>query len=78
MKKIDESGLNKKGRILLLVGILFISINLRPALSSIGPLIDMVWHDIGLSDTLLGLLTILPLARLIGRLGDFSINHLDS
>ena len=61
MEKLDENGLNKASRILLLVGILFISINLRPALSSIGPLIDMIRQDIGLSDTLLGLLTTLPL-----------------
>ncbi|GGW63635.1 CP family cyanate transporter-like MFS transporter [Winogradskyella epiphytica] len=57
----DENGLNKASRTLLLVGVLFISVNLRPALSSIGPLIDMIRQDIGLSDTLLGLLTTLPL-----------------
>lgn len=61
MNKLDENGLNKYSRILLLVGILFVAINLRPALSSIGPLIDMIRQDIGLSDTLLGLLTTLPL-----------------
>lgn len=57
----DKNGLNKASRTLLLVGVLFISVNLRPALSSIGPLIDMIRQDIGLSDTLLGLLTTLPL-----------------
>src|SRR5690554_1275302 len=61
MKELDENGLNKASRILLLVGILFVAINLRPALSSIGPLIDMIRQDIGLSETLLGLLTTLPL-----------------
>lgn len=61
MEKLDENGLNKSSRILLLVGILFVAINLRPALSSIGPLIDMIRQDIGLSETLLGLLTTLPL-----------------
>lgn len=61
MNKKDENGLNKASRTLLLVGILFVAINLRPALSSIGPLIDMIRQDVGLSDTLLGLLTTLPL-----------------
>src|SRR5690554_552322 len=61
MEKLDENGLNKASRILLLVGILFVAINLRPALSSIGPLIDMIRLDLGLSETLLGLLTTLPL-----------------
>ncbi|WP_417238007.1 CynX/NimT family MFS transporter [Bizionia sp.] len=61
MGKLDENGLNKASRIWLLVGILFIAVNLRPALSSIGPLIDMIRQDVGLSETLLGLLTTLPL-----------------
>src|SRR5690554_4212484 len=61
MKELDENGLNKSSRILLLVGILFVAINLRPALSSIGPLIDMIRQDTGISETILGLLTTLPL-----------------
>jgi CP family cyanate transporter-like MFS transporter len=61
MEKLDDNGLNKTSRTLLLVGILFVAINLRPALSSIGPLIDFIRQDIGISETLLGLLTTLPL-----------------
>lgn len=61
MEKLDENGLNKASRTLLLVGVLFVAINLRPALSGIGPLIDMIRQDIALSETLLGLLTTLPL-----------------
>ncbi|MCK0123907.1 MFS transporter [Gelidibacter sp. F2691] len=57
----DTNGLNKASRTLLLIGVLFVAINLRPALSSIGPLVDLIRQDIGLSDTLLGLLTTLPL-----------------
>lgn len=57
----DQNGLNKASRTLLLVGVLFIAVNLRTALSSVGPLIDMIRQDVGLSDTLLGLLTTLPL-----------------
>ena len=48
-------------KILLIVGILFIAINLRPALASIGPLIDDIRQSTGLSNLLLGLLTTLPL-----------------
>ncbi|WP_179375782.1 CynX/NimT family MFS transporter [Winogradskyella wichelsiae] len=61
MAKLDQNGLSKGSRTLLLVGVLFVSINLRPALSSIGPLIDMIRLEVKLSDTLLGLLTTLPL-----------------
>src|SRR5690554_5752087 len=61
MTEYDENGLNKASRTLLLIGILFVAINLRPALSSIGPLIDMIRADVKLSETLLGLLTTLPL-----------------
>lgn len=61
METPDSNGLNKASRTLLLVGILFVAINLRPALSSIGPLVDMIRNNVGLSDTLLGLLTTLPL-----------------
>lgn len=45
----------------MLIGILFIAINLRPALASVGPLIDDIRHVTGLSNSWLGLLTTLPL-----------------
>ncbi|TLP75708.1 CynX/NimT family MFS transporter [Maribacter sp. ACAM166] len=46
---------------LLIVGIIFIAVNLRPALASVGPLIEEIRSSTGLSNTLLGLLTTLPL-----------------
>jgi CP family cyanate transporter-like MFS transporter len=46
---------------LLIAGIIFIAINLRPALASVGPLIEDIRATTGLSNTLLGLLTTLPL-----------------
>ncbi|MFD1014784.1 CynX/NimT family MFS transporter [Winogradskyella rapida] len=61
MAELDENGLSKGARTRLLVGVLFVSVNLRPALSSIGPLIDKIRLELLLSDTLLGLLTTLPL-----------------
>ena len=46
---------------LLIAGIIFIAINLRPALASVGPLVEDIRATTGLSNTLLGLLTTLPL-----------------
>ncbi len=48
-------------KILLLAGIVLIAINLRPALAGVGPLIGFIRDSTGLSNTLLGLLTTLPL-----------------
>lgn len=45
----------------MLAGILCIAINLRPALASVGPLIEDIRQATGLSNGLLGLLTTLPL-----------------
>ncbi|MDX1363671.1 MAG: MFS transporter [Arenibacter latericius] len=47
--------------ILLILGILFIAINLRPALASVGPLVNHIRIATGLSNSMLGLLTTLPL-----------------
>lgn len=38
-----------------------IALNLRPALSSIGPLVDIIQADLGISSTAMGALTTLPL-----------------
>src|SRR5690625_4635626 len=53
--------LTKRSQIGLLFGILFLAINLRPALSSVGPLIEEIGKSLNLSESLLGLLTTLPL-----------------
>lgn len=52
---------NSPNKLLLIAGIIFIAINLRPALASVGPLIEDIRATTGLSNTLLGLLTTLPL-----------------
>jgi MFS transporter, CP family, cyanate transporter len=44
-----------------LFALLLVALNLRPALTSVGPLIDDVRHDLGLSSTASGLLTTTPL-----------------
>src|SRR5690606_33563757 len=54
--------MNKKsGNVLLITGILFIAINLRPAIATVGPLIGEIREATGLSNSMLGLLTTLPL-----------------
>lgn len=56
MKKI-----NNPSKFLLIVAILAIAFNLRPALSGIGPLAEYIGADLNLSAAWLGLLTTLPL-----------------
>lgn len=54
------SQLNRR-KLLLLAVIILISLNLRPPLTGIGPLIGEIRLDTGLSNSLLGLLTTLPM-----------------
>ena len=51
----------KSGRYLLIAGFLFIAFNLRPALAGVGPLVSHIRDSSGLSNSMLGLLTTLPL-----------------
>ncbi len=48
-------------KILLLAAIVLISLNLRPPITGVGPLIGEIRMDMGLSNTLLGLLTTIPI-----------------
>lgn len=52
---------SRSKNILLIAGIVLIAINLRPALAGVGPLISTIREATGLSNTMLGLLTTLPL-----------------
>lgn len=45
---------------LLLLGLILVALNLRPALSSMAPLLSEVSHSLGLSAAQAGLLTTLP------------------
>lgn len=47
--------------VLLIAGIILISINLRPAIAGVGPLIGTIREATGLSNTMLGLITTIPL-----------------
>ncbi|MEQ9308580.1 MAG: MFS transporter [Balneolaceae bacterium] len=52
---------SKRDQYLLVAGIILIALNLRPALSGVGPLVAMIRESTGLTNTMLGLLTTLPL-----------------
>lgn len=61
---MTRNPVNKKtarNRLLLIAGIVLIAVNLRPALAGVGPLIGAIRETTGLSNTMLGLLTTLPL-----------------
>lgn len=57
----NNSDNNNRAQILLLLGIAFVALNLRPALASVGPLVGVIRDETGLSNSMLGLLTSLPL-----------------
>lgn len=56
-----KSKRTKTERYLLIAGILFIGFNLRSALASVGPLVSHIRDSTGLPNSMLGLLTTLPL-----------------
>lgn len=58
---ITEDRTIRMYRFLLIVGIVFVAFNLRPGMTSVGPLIGMIRDDIGLANWSAGLLTSLPL-----------------
>lgn len=69
-------GGHESRRWLLVLGIVLVALNLRPALASVGPVVPELRADTGLSNTAVGLLTTLPLlafgclsilAALVGR-----------
>ncbi|SHF90117.1 CynX/NimT family MFS transporter [Ornithinibacillus halophilus] len=68
-------------RAVLVVGIIFIAFNLRPAITSVGPLIGTIRDDIGLSNWSAGLLTSLPLiafafmSPIVARIGNRYTNE---
>src|SRR5690348_1627150 len=50
----------RKSMLLLAAGMVLVAANLRAAASSVGPLLDQIKSDLGLSSTAAGLLTTLP------------------
>lgn len=52
---------SRSERLLLIAGILLVAVNLRPALASVGPLVGDIRLSTGLTNSMVGLLTTLPL-----------------
>jgi len=50
-----------KKKTILTLGIILIAFNLRPALTALGPLVSLIRTDMGLSNSVIGLITTLPL-----------------
>ncbi|MBU9713109.1 CynX/NimT family MFS transporter [Evansella tamaricis] len=48
-------------RVVIILGIIFVSFNLRPAITAVGPLVSDIRLDLGISNSLAGLITTLPL-----------------
>jgi MFS transporter, CP family, cyanate transporter len=67
----DDPGAADHRRRWLLLGIILIAINLRPALAGVGPVIADIRADTGLSHAALGLLTSIPLLA-FGAVSAFS------
>ncbi|GAB6931346.1 MFS transporter [Paenibacillus sp. JCM 10914] len=57
----NENQRSTKPTWLLIMGVMLIAINLRAAITSVGPLIGLIREQTGISNTLAGMLTTLPL-----------------
>lgn len=53
--------MKKSQSVLLILGILFISFNLRAPITAVGSVVDMIQHEYGLSNAVAGFITTLPL-----------------
>ncbi|YCA46211.1 MFS transporter (plasmid) [Bacillus sp. JZ8] len=61
MQKRSLTKSNTTNKAFLIVGIIFIAFNLRPAITAVGPLISSIRSDMELSNGIAGLITTLPL-----------------
>lgn len=53
--------ITKTSMIIIIIGIIVVATNLRPAITSVGPIIGIIRDDVGISNGLAGLLTSFPL-----------------
>ncbi|MCM3569464.1 MFS transporter [Neobacillus mesonae] len=58
---MNENENQKMYHIFLIIGIIFIAFNLRPAITSIGPIIGLMREDLSISNGTAGFITTLPL-----------------
>lgn len=62
MNEMNQQGkMNRRYQVMLIAGIVTVAFNLRPAITSVGPLIGTIRDDLGLSNWSAGMLTSLPL-----------------
>lgn len=59
------------GLLLLVVGIIFLAMNLRAPITSVGPVVDLIRDSLGISNTTVGILTTIPLVA-FGLLSPFA------
>lgn len=59
------------GLLLLVVGIIFLAMNLRAPITSVGPVVDLIRDSLGISNTTAGILTTIPLLA-FGLLSPFA------
>ncbi|WP_158233608.1 MULTISPECIES: MFS transporter [unclassified Sporosarcina] len=60
MKKGVLALRSRSTQLLLIAAIFMVTINLRPAITSIGPMLDIIRDDLSLSNTQVSLLTVIP------------------
>ncbi|WP_158738269.1 MFS transporter [Alteribacillus sp. YIM 98480] len=58
---ISEKKLSHSSHFFLILGIIFVAFNLRPAITSVGPLIPIIRESTGMSNSMAGSLTTIPL-----------------
>lgn len=58
---IEEQKQQDKRNILLIIGIIFVACTMRPAITSVGPVINEIQKDMGISSSIAGFITTLPL-----------------
>src|SRR6185312_13949460 len=56
----SDASVRPTSALLMMAGIVLVAGNLRPAASSVGPLLDQIKDEVGLSSTAAGALTTLP------------------
>ena len=61
VQTLSKEKSNQTFKILSIIAVIFIAFNLRPAITSIGPLIGLIRDDVGFSNWTVALLTSLPL-----------------
>ncbi|MEH7382986.1 MFS transporter [Bacillus sp. JJ1533] len=61
MVHMGSKNIKSFSNVLLIIGIIFVAFNLRPAITSVGPIIDLIRSDLGISNGVAGFITTLPL-----------------